>query len=470
MMGGDIGVDTKLGEGSTFWFTLRLSPAGSCLVSIPAPARTQAYSRALVVDDLQLTRIIVGRMLKSLGIENEACESGEAALEMLLEANRTGRPFDMVFVDKLLGGMDGIETCRRMRGLSLAVQPVAVMITSSPDLDLIEEASQAGFALVMQKPLTRQMLQETLERFEQAGTGNSIPSREQSTLEQALLRDHRGARILLVEDNAINQEVAHELLEAVGCRVDIANNGEVAVALARTESYELILMDLHMPVMDGFQATRAIRAQETGQRVPIIAMTADVFEEERKQCLEVGMDAHLGKPFAPETLFSQLLRWLPPPKGAKHTESAPVPKPDPPPAMDEEIRALLGTLPGIDLDLGLKMVRGKLPLFHSLLLKYVALHENASGNIRLLLAGGNRVEAQRLAHSLIGAAGFLGAEAISRSARELEQALLNMADGVEAERLAAVLEARQSALCQAVKNLPVPVSAGPQNLAPSLES
>ena len=471
MMGGDIGVHTKAGEGSAFWFTLMLTPAGSCPVSLPPPVRVLTYSRALVVDDLKLTRIIVGRILKSIGIENEACESGEAALALLLEASQTARPFDLVFVDKLLGGMDGLEICRRMRALPLPVQPVAVMITSSPDLDLIEEATQVGFALVMQKPLTRQTLQETLERFEELGTGASIRGPEQSSLEQALVRDHHGARILLVEDNVVNQEVARELLEAVGCRVDIANNGEVAVALARMAPYEIILMDLHMPVMDGFQATRAIRAQETGQRVPIIAMTADVFEEERKQCLEAGMDAHLGKPFAPETLFSQLLRWLPPRKGEKQAGSTllPKPEPEPLPVTDEEIRAFLGTLPGINLDLGLKIVRGKLPLFHSLVLKYVALHENATGNIRLLLEGENRVEAQRLAHSLIGAAGFLGAEAISGSARELEQALLNMADGAEVQRLVGVLEGRQSALCQAVKNLPVPGLTGPQNTAPSLE-
>jgi CheY-like chemotaxis protein len=465
-MGGDIGVDTVLGQGSTFWFKLRLTPARSTHASPAPPLSRCNIKRALIVDDLAITRLALARLMTGLGIQTEVVASGEMALTTLAEWDATPEPFDLVIIDRNLEGINGLETCRRMRNQNLHSQPAALLITSTTDLHLAEDATAVGFGAVLQKPLTRQSLLEAFNLLEQGGHHAAARALPPSPAELMLARERRGSRILLVEDNLINQEVAKELLEEVGCQVDLAENGVQAIESAKANSYDLILMDLQMPLMDGVAATKAIRANEqtTGRRVPIIAMTANVFVDDRLRCLEAGVDDHVGKPFDPQTLFSRLLQWLPSrdvvptPLIESRLESS---------AMDNaEARALLEAVPGFDLEAGLQVVRGRFPSYLNLLRKFLALHEGTMGTFRRLRADGQPVEALRLAHSLIGAAGFLGASRVSEAARNLEKAIHDQLLEAEILEKAAALEKELTVFCAAIRSLPpgVLAPASPMNL------
>jgi len=233
-----------------------------------------------------------------------------------------------------------------------------------------------------------------------------------------LLATLRGRRVLLVEDNLVNQEVALDLLQEVGIRADLAGDGREAVEKARRHDYELILMDVQMPVMDGLAATAAIRRLPRHVATPILAMTASVFVEEQKQCREVGMNDLVPKPVDPEALFAALARWLPARQDASH--STPMSGEHP---VDEALRAALADIDGLEVDAGLRSLRGKLPSYARLLRKFVLAHRDDMRLLRVQFEAGDQVSALRIAHSIKGAAGALGATRVQKLAAELEAAL-----------------------------------------------
>ena len=257
--------------------------------------------------------------------------------------------------------------------------------------------------------------------------------------ENAISSRHAGARILLVEDNAINEEVASDLLRSVGLRVDIARDGAEALAKARQQSYQLILMDMQMPVMDGLEATRRIRALPGWASVPILAMTANAFDEDRATCLAAGMNDHVAKPVDPEVLFAALARWLAP--GSISPDKASKPG-APPPADDQALRGALANIPGLDARFGLQAVRDRLPSYCRLLGKFSSSHGEDFANIHQQLLSGQHGEARRLAHSLKGAAGTLGATAIQQAAASLETAIRDQQAAIVIDTLIADCAAR----------------------------
>ncbi|MDD5388835.1 MAG: PhnD/SsuA/transferrin family substrate-binding protein [Gallionellaceae bacterium] len=233
-----------------------------------------------------------------------------------------------------------------------------------------------------------------------------------------LLATLRGRRVLLVEDNLINQEVALDLLRDVGIRADLARDGREAVDKARGHDYELILMDVQMPVMDGLAATAAIRRLPGHAATPILAMTASVFVEEQNQCLEAGMNDLVPKPVDPEALFAALAKWLPERGKALH----PTPESDAPP-MDDVLHAALVAIDGLDVAAGLRGVRGKLPRYARLLRQFVLAHRDDMKLLRSRYEAGDQESARRIAHSLKGAAGALGATHLQNLAAALEVAM-----------------------------------------------
>jgi two-component system sensor histidine kinase/response regulator len=477
LMDGEVGVQSRPGSGSLFWFSVRLGRASS-LTPRPRAASLRDL-RVLVVDDLPEAREALAHMLHAFGMEPDTTGSGEEALAALHRAAGE-RPYDVVLLDWQMPQIDGIETLRRMQ-LQLPEVPPCLLATAVDDDRIWSEARGAGFGAVLLKPVTPSTLHDSLMQL-LFGRGPSDPQAGWTGRGEAMLRRHNaGARVLLVEDNAVNREVAYDLLRSAGLDVDMAEDGQQAVEKARATAYDLILMDVQMPVMDGLQATRAIHGLPGHAGTPIVAMTANVFDEDREACLEAGMVDHVPKPVEPHLMFSTLMRWLPArqagvallamqgaaapaaptapagPMGAllggglpaaaagsgareaAQTASGIVPRAAP--ARDAgaggtttaagpggsaplpQSLQRLGGIAGLDVQQGLSLLGGHAEAYLRVLRQFTAHYEPGLGDVEHLLAAGALADVQGVAHSLRGAAGAVGATALHAAAGELESAI-----------------------------------------------
>ena len=313
LMDGDTGVTSTPGVGSLFWMTARFgkSAAKSGRYRIPE----LAGKRALVVDDTPVTRLVQTQLLRETGLDSEDVSSGTAALDAISAADHLEKPFDLVLIDLLMPGMNGFETLERMRKLPLGVQPLALLVTASGDLEILDDSRAAGFVDTLFKPLSLASLHAALKKHlaallerEKAIVTNANPT--VADPKQVLQERFSDARLLLVEDDLLNQEVALIMLGEIGWMIDVADDGQKAVELAAANQYQMILMDMHMPVMDGLEATRKIRQLPHGRSVPIIAMTANAFTEDKNRCLDAGMNDFITKPVMPTVLYEKLLKLL----------------------------------------------------------------------------------------------------------------------------------------------------------------
>ncbi len=306
LMGGEAGAESTPDEGSTFWMSARLGRVSA--------TTTQAQPhllglRALVVDDTPVTRLVHTQLLRLSGLEAESAVSGADALEKVIRADWSGTPFDLLLIDLLMPEMDGFETLAALRVSPLASQPVAWLVTASGDPAILDDAPRAGFVEVLLKPLSTNLLQEALARHQPALEN---PPTHAAAIGPALIlqRDYGHLRLLLAEDEPINREVALEILSDIGWQVAVAENGQEAVEQVAAGAFDLILMDMQMPVMGGLEATRLIRQRPEYRHIPIIAMTANAFNEDRDACIQAGMNDFLTKPVMPDTLFACLLKNL----------------------------------------------------------------------------------------------------------------------------------------------------------------
>jgi two-component system, sensor histidine kinase and response regulator len=315
LMDGEIGVRSEPGSGSTFWFTVRM--ARSAQQSRRAAPDSLRGKRILVVDDHEHARTVVVQMLETMGFDAADATSGEAALRLVADTRKAGRPFDAVLLDWQMPGMDGIETARRIRGIE-ASAPALILVTAFSREEVVSAARSAGVDDVLAKPVSPSLLLDALmaalHRTDPQPGAWSGPGAEASPAPPG-----RGVRLLLVEDHALNREVARGLLALHGVEVDEAVDGGQAVAMLRDAPagrWQAVLMDMQMPVLDGLEASRAIRQMEQHRALPIIAMTANVMLEDRGRCLEAGMNDHLAKPIIEEELQRVLDRWV----GARASE------------------------------------------------------------------------------------------------------------------------------------------------------
>ncbi len=318
-------------------------------------------------------------------------------------------------------GINGIETIRQMDSQALKNRPHPIMVTAFGREDLIQSANEVGIEITLNKPVTPSLLFDSAIRV-LGGESKQTEKHEEQAISPEMLAPIRGARILVVEDNELNQQVALELLGQVGLETELAENGKIGVQKVQQQPFDAVLMDMQMPVMDGVSATREIRKDSRFADLPILAMTANAMEGDREKCVEAGMNDHIAKPIDPEVLFKTLLRWVP--HGDRESIDA-TPQIGPAPVLDEsDPIAGLAAIDGLDVEGGLKRVMGKRD-FYEKLVKGFATGEEAKTveTVRAQLSEGEREAAERTSHSLKGVAGTIGAGELQQRAQTLESAI-----------------------------------------------
>lgn len=418
MMQGRIWVESEPGKGSSFSFTasfgLLREKRKQKRLSIISGLKGK---RALVIDDNLNVRTVLQELLKSMSFETSAAASGEEGLKELEKAS-ADRPYDLVIVDWKMPGIDGIETSKRIidhQGLKR--KPRIIMATAFGSESIIKQAEELGLDGFLLKPISQSVL---LNAIMEAFHLENKPTPDTEALKKAYLRTEivdaiRGARILLAEDNEINQQVAVEILESAGFVVDVANNGKEALEMVRAKKYDAVLMDIRMPEMDGFNAAKKIRGLDSDARnIPIIAMTAQTMKEDREKALAAGMNHHIAKPIDPNELYRVLAKRIKPGK-----KTIPLSTPGQL-AVGTGDATTFPLLPGIDTRAGLARVNGNRELYKKLLHQFHTAYQNTGKTIRESLSSGNYNLAEQVLHDIKGASGNISAMELHEAVKELE--------------------------------------------------
>ena len=449
MMKGEIWVESEPDQGSTFNFTATFGLGQDSPKKQYTPSPDLQNMKVLVVDDNVTSREILQGILESFSFMVTLAASGEEGISELENAVKN-KPFELVIMDWKMPGLDGIETSKRIKNLtSLSKIPAIVMVTAYGREEVMQRAEKVGLDGFLIKPVNASVLFDTIMQ----AFGKDIPkaSRIASSKDKATtLQNISGAHILLVEDNEINQQVAQEILESAGFKVSLANNGKEAVQAVEKNNYDAILMDVQMPVMDGYEATRKIRELQlngTGsaelatvstqsstpaKRVPIIAMTAHAMAGDEDRSLEAGMDDHITKPIDPVKLFAALNKLILPTQDQGRTslpeveieeESAPNANLEPthPETMAADEDFFPQSLSGFDLAAGLVRLQGNQRLYKKLLLDFSTNYTKVADDIRKALDAEDMDQAHSLVHGLKGVAGNLAASGLHTATIEMEK-------------------------------------------------
>jgi signal transduction histidine kinase/DNA-binding response OmpR family regulator/HPt (histidine-containing phosphotransfer) domain-containing protein len=421
MMGGDIGVDSVEGLGSTFWFTVTcaLPESGVGAPAFKALPQGMRDLRVLVVDDNATARDILCRMVSQFGWRADAAASGDAALGLLDQAGAGG--YDLVILDWKMPGPDGVQTAEAIRARGLSPMPKLLMVSAFGQGELLREGKRDRFDGFLAKPVGLSALHNAvMEAYGHEAVRRTV--RESlAELRPDGLEAVRGGRILLVEDNEINQQIAIEILGLEGFWVSVAGDGMEALDILaeETRDFDLVLMDLQMPRMDGFMATREIR--RLGYSLPIVAMTADAVSGVELQCRTAGMDDFITKPIDPRELLLALTRWIKP--GTRTVFAGPPDMAGPAGSLPE--------LPGLDVAGALARVGGRVGSYRKLLERFFRSHGRDLAVLREALGRGEMEAARRLAHTLKGVAGTIGATGLHKACLEVENALRSDPAGLE---------------------------------------
>ena len=415
MMGGEIWVESQPGQGSQFHFTVVFGLGAEKARRHFVPDHNLRGVKTLVVDDNATSRTIFKEMLESFTFDVHLTASGEEALSEL-EAAR--EPFELVLMDWKMPGLDGIETARRIKSNQhLTKIPAIIMVTAYGREEVMRMSEKVGLEGFLLKPVNASIL---FDAVMQAMGGKAAAGKAQRQLVDADtgLTQIAGANILLVEDNEINQQVAREILEGAGLVVTLAGNGLEGVNAVKAGAYDAVLMDVQMPVMDGYTATGKIRAWESAsddrQPIPIIAMTAHAMAGDAEKSLQAGMNDHVTKPIDPAQLFAALQKWIAP---LEKSRRSPVPQGLQPETKEDDLPA---ALPGFDLPAGLKRLMGNRSLYRKLLGDFGRECRDAGPLLHDACAAEDFHQVDQLAHRLKGAAGNLGATQVQEAALALE--------------------------------------------------
>lgn len=425
MMGGTIDVTSLVGEGSTFFFSLPFTIAGE------AETRTVHELKGLsvlIVDDNATAREILGEMTRSFSFLPEAVSSGVEALEAV-----DRKRYDLIFMDWKMPGMSGIETVQKIKEKGPPVPPI-IMVTNYGREEVRAQAEKVGVNGFLIKPVTASLLFDSVIRLFHKEPGQRSAASSES---RPRFRD---ASILLVEDNEINQQVARELLEGMNLKVTVAGDGGEALARLEEASFDLVLMDIQMPVMDGHAATRKIREEERFKDLPVIAMTAHAMAGDRERCAASGMNDHLTKPIDPNQLVQILSNWL-----ERTTEEGMAPR--------EQFQEL-PPLRCFQVEAGLSRLNGNRKLYRKLLVKFREDYREMSQQLADLVRGDHRAQAAAAVHTLKGVSGSLGGDRLYKACIAFETAdekqRENRLISLQSELETAVLELEEVTLEEAV--------------------
>ena len=436
LMGGELKVDSTLGQGSRFYFSIELPLAVLSPEQAPLARQSCSVLRVLMVDDSASVRALYQAMGESLGWAVTVADSGAAALALIQQQQASGAGYEAIFIDWQMPGLDGWQTSQQIRALLPSAQTPLIIMVTAYQREMLLQRSSAEQALLdgfLVKPVTAAML---LDALAAAQTRQAAPAAGAPRTHQPVKIGQRLAavRLLLVEDNLNNQQIARELLEGEGASVAIANHGQEALDMLAVNAaeFDLVLMDLQMPVMDGLTATRQIRQTLGLQDLPIVAITANAMQSDRDACVAAGMNEHVGKPFDLQHLIAVVRRLL------GKTESAAAP------AVESQLSANItdtAALAGIDLEQALQFMAGQQELYERLLPMFLETLMAMPEQLHTLLSHGDSQAASRLLHSLKGLAGQMGVTALALAAAKGEQQLAGTPSAEQAS--AAVQQACQ---------------------------
>jgi signal transduction histidine kinase/DNA-binding response OmpR family regulator len=452
LMGGELGLDSAPGRGSRFHFSLRFGLQAVLDAPPTAPGREGLRgTRMLVVDDNAAAREVLAGMASALGLTADTAVDGGDALRQVARAEADDAPYELVLLDWKMPGIDGIECARllRQRQGGRHPAPTVLMLTAFSRTEALQQLAKSELAIgaLLTKPVTPSTLLDACS----TALGLALQPTTRSARREEALLGHRanlsGARVLLVEDNPINRELASEMLSRAGINVSLATNGQEALALLRRQTFDGVLMDCQMPVMDGYAATRALREEPGLRELPVIAMTADAMVGDRDKVIAAGMNDHISKPINVDAMFATLARWVRPARAEEAVAAGNGVTTDP--------RADLLALPGVDGRAALSGLMDDATLLRDLLCVFRDRESDFPQRFGAARDAGDAEAALRIAHDLKSEAGTFAMPALEHAAAALEQACK-----------AGAADADIEALARDASRLLAPVIAGLQRLRP----
>lgn len=430
-MAGRIWVESELDKGSVFHFQVKLGVQQGDAHLPLENAINFSELKVLVADDNELAREILSSILVSLGVHTETAADGVQVLEMISIANESD-PYDLVLMDWQMPNMDGIQAALKLKDLANAPPVAMVTAFGREDAVNIAEAKHLRLISVLTKPVTRRSIVRVISSFIEGDVLTNVRSHSDNGFFAQAMQSLGGCRILLVEDNELNQELATELMARAGIHVTVANNGQVALDMLRTSDlFDGVLMDCQMPVMDGYTATREIKKMPRFSGLPIIAMTANTMSGDKEKTLVAGMCDFIAKPLNVQVMFLTLAKWIKPPFTSKAAQSQILPCD----TVDSNAGGDLSSLLGIDVKVGLDIAMGNTNLYRRLLGKFYDGHHHFIEEFSRVRYESHD-DALRIVHTLKGSAGNIGAKSLHHAAGCLEVAYSEKAESERIDQLA----------------------------------
>ena len=472
LMDGEIGMKSQIGVGSTFYFTAKFTTQSEqrrTASTISDPDLSNL--RILVVDDNALAREIMLGILASQNFNASAVRSGSAAITALKEAENAGRPYGLVLMDWMMPEMDGLCAVRNIRAEpKLGHIPAFVMVTAHSRDEFLEKAGDTKLDGLLIKPIAPSALLDSILVALGKEVLHSGRKQQRWTTNYEAEQSVRGAYLLLVEDNAVNQELALEILQGAGIRVDLAENGAQAVEMAGQTDYDGILMDCQMPIMDGFEATRAIRAEARFADLPILAMTANATVDAKEMCFAAGMNEHISKPIDVNQLFTAMARWIKPKAASINAVNAVNTGDLNTSTNNISENTELPAIHSLDLNQAMMRMGGNIKLIRKLIRRFAETQADAMTRISAAIDAKDIPTAIREAHTTKGLAGNIGATHLLALSTAVETALKHHYMDALPTTLEAMQQELEIVIAQITKVMISPEAASPETANPSASS